>query len=118
MKKASTVALSIEEPAPGVWKIRLGRPEAITPVAVRRSLPAMERLGALAAPARPPFDFSGIALRVAASGAREGSWIELNWQGKSGLSVKKHKSPAASRYDFGGPWAEPRIMRGSKTEHS
>jgi alpha-D-xyloside xylohydrolase len=47
------------------------------------------------------------------SGARlrEGAWIDLDWDPKSGLTVKTKPPPGASRYDLGGPWAAVKIMR-------
>jgi alpha-D-xyloside xylohydrolase len=41
----------------------------------------------------------------------KGSWIDFGWGPEAGLTVRSGKTVAASRYDLGGPWAAPRIMK-------
>lgn len=51
----------MEQIYPGVWRIRLGEPEAVTPVALRHHLPAADALGRLPAPTESPLAEAGIA---------------------------------------------------------
>jgi alpha-D-xyloside xylohydrolase len=57
----------METVAPGIWRIRLGTPEAITPVAVREAPPVLAGLAALPACAAP-FAEADIAFRATARG--------------------------------------------------
>ena len=56
------------EIAPGVWKLRLGTPELLTPLNVRRSSPAIERLSALPRIENSPLDGMEIISRKTARG--------------------------------------------------
>lgn len=58
----------MEQIFPGVWKIRLGQPEAQTPVSFRHIAPAVSTLKTLAAPETPPFDRSTISYTVSERG--------------------------------------------------
>jgi len=53
---------------PGIWRLRLGTPEAITPAAVRESAVAVAALGRLPAVGAPPFAAAAIDCRESARG--------------------------------------------------
>jgi alpha-D-xyloside xylohydrolase len=58
---AAAAAAPPEEIHPGVWRVRLGAPEAVTPVTTRRHAPAAAALGTLPAAGAPPVSVSGEA---------------------------------------------------------
>lgn len=53
-------ATKAERIAPGVWKIRLGTPEKLSPVGLREAAPQTRGLQALGEVEQPPFDLSRI----------------------------------------------------------
>ena len=65
---AAEVAGATELVAPGIWRIRLGQPERLTPVHFRTSPVAAERLKTLAGGNAVPFDANKIAFRVSPRG--------------------------------------------------
>ena len=57
-----------EQVAPGVWRIRLGKPETHTPLSFRTAPIRTEGFGSLAACDRPPFPLDGITFRATGRG--------------------------------------------------
>jgi len=62
-----------EELFPGVWRVRLGRPETITPQSVRKNMPAEKALAELADTEELPFTADDIKWKVAA----RGTYVEM-----------------------------------------
>jgi alpha-D-xyloside xylohydrolase len=61
---ALTKNSQIEELAPGLWRIRLGTPEKLTPTFFRSAPVAENALKALSAGEKPPFSFSSVRFSV------------------------------------------------------
>ncbi|MBA3685829.1 MAG: glycoside hydrolase [Planctomycetes bacterium] len=85
--------------APGVFRLRCGTPEAITPIAVRRSQAKLPELEALPTAERAPFDAAQVQVRHGARGLvvtmplRRGSGVfGLGLQLKSVLQTGKKKT--------------------------
>ena len=53
---------------PGVWRLRFGTPEPITPVTTRYYAPAVDRMAALHAPPEPPLSIESITGAASARG--------------------------------------------------
>lgn len=58
----------MEQIAPGIWKMRLGKPEAVTPVALREEKIRVKELRALPKIAEPPFGRADVTFRIAKRG--------------------------------------------------
>ncbi len=58
----------MESIAPGIWKIRLGSPEALTPVHFQSIPPCIEALTKLPAANQPPISESNITMRITPRG--------------------------------------------------
>ncbi|MCG3149540.1 MAG: hypothetical protein PCFJNLEI_03003 [Verrucomicrobiae bacterium] len=96
MSEPKTITPGLSEIAAGIWRVRLGEPEAITPVSVRQSVP---RVAELPAVGRPPFDWEQIEFRTAARGCvvtlplgRDEGLYGLGLQLKSHLQTGKKKT--------------------------
>lgn len=61
---------SVSEVLPGVWRLRMGEPEAFTPVALRSAEPRAEALAAMAPPETMPFALSEVAWASRARGCQ------------------------------------------------
>ena len=90
---------SISLIAPGIWKIRLGEPETVTPVSVRQSHIQHSSLVAMPAVDAPPFEVKKIQLRKSARGStltlpmsRDEGVYGLGLQLKSHLQSRKKKT--------------------------
>ncbi|PTY04978.1 glycoside hydrolase [Opitutaceae bacterium EW11] len=57
--ETTTLVGAAEQVLPGVWRFRIGEPEAITPTSTRRYLPAASSLAALQGVATPPVAVTG-----------------------------------------------------------
>ncbi len=56
--------VGVEVAAPGVWRVRLGQPEALTPRHFQEQPPTIDRIAGLATVSRSPIKLSGIGFRT------------------------------------------------------
>jgi alpha-D-xyloside xylohydrolase len=77
----------LESIAPGIWKVTFGTPEEITPVSVRCSEPALDRLPPVSPTVASPIPLDKIGFRVAARGVVVELPYDLN-EGIFGLGLQ------------------------------
>jgi alpha-D-xyloside xylohydrolase len=102
--------------APGIWRIRLGTPEAATPVALREEPPALDGLRDLPKVDAPPFQVEAVSLQTSPRGCvielpmREGEEIygfglQFHSHKQTGLkkTIRVNADPVADTGDSHAP---------------